>query len=367
MELEDLQRVWHELGESDPLWAVITDPRFRNGGWDPEEFFALGVDQLAGILRTAGEHDLTCGRDRALDFGCGVGRLSQALAREFRSVVGLDIAPSMVEEANRRNTMGDRCRFVVNDRSDLRMFDDATFDFVVTMLVLQHMENRYARTYLAELVRVLRPGGLLVFQIPSESEDPSRPYSSLVALPDDAYRARLTAAEPGVTSTAGSRVTLTVTAHNESPHDWPRSAGGLPLALGNHWYTEEGLEIRYDDGRAFLPTVVGSGQSVTLTLVVTSPAKPGRYVLELDMVHEGVTWFVRHGSATLRLPVRVRRPRSLLPKRAVPPPADPGMEMHALPAAEVARVVEGAGGRVAYRECQPVPGFSDCTYYVTKA
>ena len=86
-----------------PPRAILTEPDKRHGGWDVEEFFASGraeVDEAIGRLGALG---LRPRRGRALDFGCGVGRLTQALAWHFDECVGVDIAPSMVEHARRYN------------------------------------------------------------------------------------------------------------------------------------------------------------------------------------------------------------------------------------------------------------------------
>src|SRR5205807_4159881 len=100
-------------------------------------------------------------RGRALDFGCGVGRLTQALCERFDSVAGVDIAPSMIELANRYNRFGARCEYAVNDTDDLSRFADGTFDFAFTLIVLQHMVPKYARRYIAELLRVTATDGVL--------------------------------------------------------------------------------------------------------------------------------------------------------------------------------------------------------------
>ena len=96
-----------------------------------------------------------------------MGRLTQALAARFDEVWGVDIAPSMIELANRYNRHPGTCRYYLNDRSDLERFDDGSFDFIYSNIVLQHMQPKDQRRYLAELVRVLAPGGIFVFQLPS--------------------------------------------------------------------------------------------------------------------------------------------------------------------------------------------------------
>ena len=106
-------------------------------------------------------------RGRALDFGCGVGRLTQALAERFDAVHGVDIAASMIDLAERHNRFGDRCKYHLNEKDELSLFADGSFDFVLTFICLQHMEPRYARRYLAEFARIVAPGGVLYFQLPA--------------------------------------------------------------------------------------------------------------------------------------------------------------------------------------------------------
>jgi SAM-dependent methyltransferase len=103
---------------------------------------------------------------KALDFGCGVGRVTGPLADRFEEVVGVDISPAMLDLARRYNVRGHRCRFMLNGTADLSQFSDGAFDFVYSKLVLQHMQPRAVRAYVPELLRVLRPAGILAFQLP---------------------------------------------------------------------------------------------------------------------------------------------------------------------------------------------------------
>jgi 2-polyprenyl-3-methyl-5-hydroxy-6-metoxy-1,4-benzoquinol methylase len=105
-------------------------------------------------------------RHRALDFGCGYGRLTQSLAILFENVIGVDVAPSMIAGAREHNRHGDRVSYVLNERPDLTVLGDQQFDFIQTAIVLQHMRPEYQNSYLREFVRVLRPGGVIVAHIP---------------------------------------------------------------------------------------------------------------------------------------------------------------------------------------------------------
>ncbi|MEU2349086.1 class I SAM-dependent methyltransferase [Modestobacter sp. NPDC049651] len=169
MTLSDVQQNWDRFGRQDPLWAILTTDDARGGRWDESAFFASGEVAVAELLALTDPPPT----GRALDFGCGVGRLTLPLARHFREVVGVDIAPSMLALAERykaeRHTgaPGD-LRYVLNQRPDLGQFESGSFDFVNAAIVLQHMRPAIALGYLREFARLLAPGGQLVFNLPSE-------------------------------------------------------------------------------------------------------------------------------------------------------------------------------------------------------
>src|SRR5436853_440938 len=105
---------------------------------------------------------------KALDFGCGAGRLTRALSPRFVECVGLDISENMLEIARRLNADRENCCFQLNTRGDLSCFADGEFDLVVSDIVLQHMPStNLIKSYISEFLRVLHPGGLAIFQLPS--------------------------------------------------------------------------------------------------------------------------------------------------------------------------------------------------------
>jgi SAM-dependent methyltransferase len=161
-------RDWNELGELDPLWAVLTESSKRNRGWEEDEFFRTGEEEIALVLATAAEWSLPRNRERGLDFGCGVGRLTQAIARRFSETIGVDISEAMLARASKLNAHVPNCRFHLNRQPDLSRYESNSFDFVYTNKVLQHLKQKQAiRLLITEFVRVLKPGGLAVFQVPA--------------------------------------------------------------------------------------------------------------------------------------------------------------------------------------------------------
>src|SRR5919108_2271341 len=127
MRLAAQRRDWDELAELDPYWAVCTTRGTRFGGWDEDEFFATGEQEVDEVLAAVAALGIPAGRAAALDFGCGLGRLTRPLSRRFDRVVGLDISPPMVARA-RRLTPDPICDFRVSSGADLAEFDDRAFD-----------------------------------------------------------------------------------------------------------------------------------------------------------------------------------------------------------------------------------------------
>lgn len=168
LNLKALRKHWDLFASQDPLWAILTHPDRKGSRWDVREFFETGVWEIARSLEQVSALHPNLKKGRALDFGCGVGRLTQALTQHFDEVIGVDISAAMIRQANEHNRYVGRCRYVVNSRVDLRLFPDRHFDFIYSNITLQHMPPRFSRRYIAEFLRVLAPCGALLFQIPSQ-------------------------------------------------------------------------------------------------------------------------------------------------------------------------------------------------------
>src|SRR5262249_49395237 len=154
----DLRRVqsqWDELAHGDDvLGAIWGYPYTRNQ--TAASFFASGEREIARTLRRGRLRRLPRRRKAALDFGCGVGRLTPAMARRFERAVGVDVSAAMIETA-RRLDRRERCEFVLNEAPSLERFEDASFDFVYSNIVLQHMPSQLGVVYVGEFARVLQP------------------------------------------------------------------------------------------------------------------------------------------------------------------------------------------------------------------
>jgi 2-polyprenyl-3-methyl-5-hydroxy-6-metoxy-1,4-benzoquinol methylase len=152
---------WSKWGKTDPYFGVLTHSEYRSDTLESnrEQFFASGVRKIDSYLeryrRMIG--DLPMGS--ALDFGCGVGRLSLALSRQFGAVTGVDISPDMLAEAE-RNAQVQRLgnvQFVLSDDDLSRA--PGTYDFVFTYIVIQHIPVYRGTKIIDQLLSRVRPGG----------------------------------------------------------------------------------------------------------------------------------------------------------------------------------------------------------------
>lgn len=171
MNLENVQKTWECFGATDPMWAVLGWEGKDRNRWNAEEFFQTGVND---INRVMSQIDLITNyplnTSRCLDFGCGLGRLTIPLAGHFTNVYGVDISPSMISKANAFSSDVPNARYHINLEPDLKLFESDFFDCIITLIVLQHLEISYQKNYTAEFVRLIKPGGLAVFQMPDQLE-----------------------------------------------------------------------------------------------------------------------------------------------------------------------------------------------------
>lgn len=100
-----------------------------------------------------------------VDIGCGIGRMDEFVGPHVGQLIGVDVSGEMVKKATARLAHLPNVRFVEGDGYTLPL-PDASADLVFTHIALQHTPRHVTRGYLADVLRVLRPAGDLVFQMP---------------------------------------------------------------------------------------------------------------------------------------------------------------------------------------------------------
>lgn len=305
--IQTIHVFWEQHAQSDPLWAILSDPTKKNRQWDLQRFFQTGHHEMSPLFYHLDHLNIQIVKGKALDFGCGVGRVTQALAAYFESVVGVDISETMIRLADKFNQFPGKVRYIHNQVDDLKVFPEDEFNFLYSNIVLQHLRPEIILHYLAEFIRIMRSGGLMVFQLPSHS----RPQNAVAKetfkpMANDAYQASLLIRKtPEDPIGPETELTLDVHVHNTSRHDWIRCFYG-PIRIGNHWLANDGdTMLIQDDGRTLLPEELAADEECSAQLLIKTPPQKGNYVCEIDLVHEGISWFKDEGSKTVRFPVRV--------------------------------------------------------------
>lgn len=154
---------WNARAREDAHYYVAFGRRDQN----EEEFLATAAEIVRSFeteLRRlqAGHHRAR----RALEIGCGPGRLLKPLSRYFGEIHGVDVADEMIRLARERLRDIPHAHVHATNGAELAQFADSSFDFVYSYAVFQHIPSReVVMQYLAETRRVLKPGGLARLQL----------------------------------------------------------------------------------------------------------------------------------------------------------------------------------------------------------
>jgi len=128
-------------------------------------------------------------------------------------------------------------------------------------------------------------------------------------LNDDAFVAELSANGVPAVMSPGQAVHVTVEVRNVSDYFWPsrnRESSRFTISAADVWLRPDAHTLVNNlDGRTSLPRDLWPGESATVQLTIKAPDKPGDYVLEIDLVQEGVTFFKDKGFTTWRAKVKV--------------------------------------------------------------
>lgn len=132
-----------------------------------EEFLDTAREVVAGVeweLKRLGRGNPRA--RRALEIGCGPGRLMKPLARHFGEIHGVDVSDEMIRLARERLRDIPHAHVHATEGAGLAQFADDSFDLVYSYAVFQHIPSReVVLEYLRETRRVLKPGGIARLQL----------------------------------------------------------------------------------------------------------------------------------------------------------------------------------------------------------
>ena len=160
---------WRKYGRDDPYFGVLTEERYRSKNLDDAaraDFFATGEAHVEQVLSTIARHvapDLRI--DRALDFGCGVGRLLLPFGNRFKEVAGVDISEDYLAEtaANARKAGLSNLQLVTHlEELSAKGLD---YDLLHSCIVFNHIPMPTGLKLLGQMANMARDGGVVAVQM----------------------------------------------------------------------------------------------------------------------------------------------------------------------------------------------------------
>src|SRR5271170_237865 len=161
--IERMRSDWNRRAREDANFYAA----FARRRQSDQEFFASASDTIPTLEKELPRlPPASIAARRALEIGCGPGRLMGPMSRHFGEIHGVDISEEMIALAGERLRAIPNARLHVTPGADLNLFGDASFDYVYSYTVFQHIPSRdVVLGYLRESRRVLKPGGILCCQL----------------------------------------------------------------------------------------------------------------------------------------------------------------------------------------------------------
>jgi hypothetical protein len=132
-------------------------------------------------------------------------------------------------------------------------------------------------------------------------------------LPAAGFKAEISLPDPPAKLRTGQVEVINIKVKNTSDVTWWQRGGQTTdrtdnkfyIAAGNHWLDKDGKMTSETEGHNGIPKDLKPGEETEMTLQITAPKQPGEWILDLDMVQEGVSWFREKGSPTTKIKVTV--------------------------------------------------------------
>lgn len=167
--VRDTDADWRDIAKKLPYWGVLSEEQYNAKKLDKdviENFYATGEEFVNNLVATVqSRFGKAVHISKALDFGCGVGRLLLPLARMSEHATGIDIAPDMLRLCQKRaDSVGIKNITLVPSDDTLSKLDDS-YDFINSYIVFQHIPPSRGYVVLENLLWRLSPGGVAAIHL----------------------------------------------------------------------------------------------------------------------------------------------------------------------------------------------------------
>ncbi len=163
-----MESKWEEFARDDPMYYIDTSAGSHPGGDKEKQFFQSGkafADQTIHRVR-----EIIPDKDRALEIGCGVGRLTLPHAAHFNEIIAVDISATMLEKLSKK-AEGEG---FANIHTFLRdeQWDEKPISYAYSYLVFQHVANLgEIENYIKKIAGCLKKNGIAQLQFDTRTAD----------------------------------------------------------------------------------------------------------------------------------------------------------------------------------------------------
>jgi ubiquinone/menaquinone biosynthesis C-methylase UbiE len=162
---EKMRQDWDERAKKNAFYYIAT----WKEDWDPESFFLSGEQDYQRLVDPVLTKLCFEPKDKImLEIGCGIGRMTKSFAQRFGRVIAIDVSEKMLHQARTFHDQLANVGWILGKGTDLFMLKGESFDFVFSYLVFHHLPTKeLTLSYIREILRVLKKGGVFLFQFNS--------------------------------------------------------------------------------------------------------------------------------------------------------------------------------------------------------
>jgi SAM-dependent methyltransferase len=168
--LAKIKEAWAHMGILRPHFSVLTDTQFlpENLHQNIDGFWASGQGEVEQVMKILARHEFHPDRGKnCVEYGCGVGRVTMALAGKFKRVDAYDISPGHLERARQRAQETGVRNVALHECSSNMLASLEKCDFFYSRIVFQHNPPPVIIELIRTALAALKPGGIALFQVPT--------------------------------------------------------------------------------------------------------------------------------------------------------------------------------------------------------
>jgi len=175
--LKQLKDDWESAAKrKDYRFSIYSNPDFSEPIFDKSGTTSLNI--LLDILES---WNVDISDKTVVDYGCGAGRVTKYIAQVARKVIGTDISEKMIDRFKQRLGKIENVDLFTGSGKDLRPLEDGSVDIIYSLWVFQHIPEKIVPKIVEDCYRVLKEGGLLIFQMALDKKHRAGVYEPLPA------------------------------------------------------------------------------------------------------------------------------------------------------------------------------------------